>query len=141
MEKASSVGTRSQSNIPWRIARALIVGTTTFTICVFTFPLLLLKFDAPENYIAATAVIIVAVSSFAGAFAATKGNNKSFFIPGILCSLSVILILVTASLIFSNNDGNKNYLYSGILYSVGTAFSMLGAKFSSSLGKKKKKRR
>lgn len=141
MEKTSSVGTRSQNSIAWRIARALIVGTITFAVCVFTIPLLLLKFDAPENYIAAAAVIIVAVSSFAGAFAAAKGSDKSFFIPGILCSLSVILILVTASLIFSQNDGNKNYLYSGILYSVGTAFSMLGAKFSSCIGKKKKRRR
>ncbi len=141
MEKTSSVGTRSKNNIPWRIARALIVGLTTFAICVFTFPLLLLKLDAPENYIAASAVIIVAVSSFAGAFAAAKGSERSFFISGTLCSLSVILILVTASLIFSKNDGNKNYLYSGILYSVGTAFSMLGAKISSGTGKKKKRRR
>lgn len=139
MNKSISVNTRGKKAGPlFYILRAIITGAAVFTLCIVIIPLILMNTNTPENYISVSAAVTVSLVAFFSAIAATAGSGRHFLTPGLLCGLTIILLLVCASLIFGKNEEEKNYLFSGILYAVSIVFSLVGARLAT---KKTKKRR
>lgn len=142
MNKSMSVNTRGKKAGPlFYILRALITGAAAFTLCIIIIPLILMNTNTPEDYISVSAAITVSLVALFSAIAATAGSGRHFLSPGLLCGLTIILLLVCASLIFGKSDEDKNYLFSGILYALSIVFSIVGARLASKKNKKSKKRR
>ena len=58
------------------LARGIILSIIIFFALTAVFSLISLRFDDPEEYLSLFSGIVLAVSVFAGAMAASKGNRK-----------------------------------------------------------------
>ena len=123
------------------VIRTLIATTSVFALCILIIPLLLVKVPTPENYISTAAVCTVALTAFTAAFTAQLGSSRHFLMTGIITALCIVLLLVSASLVFGKSDQEKNFLFSGILYATGIASSIAGSKIASGNANRKKKRK